>query len=179
MDRVLKAAYQEQEMRVERMINIYRALLYLTGAGMDTLMFYQQGRLQEVWLLALILPMLIGGYLYLISRLASGNVYRPWLKYVTSTLDYGIFVGIIWEYKNLGLLTDTLSLETWGALSIALIVVYNFLGAFRYSLATVLYNGVLALGAAVASGLLLVRSPTLAVAGAVIGQTHLSGQDFS
>ena len=168
MDRVLKAAYQEQEMRVERMINIYRALLYLTGAGMDILMFYQQGSLQEVWLLALILPMLIGGYLYLISRLASGNVYRPWLKYVTSTLDYGIFVGIIWEYKSLGLLTDTLSIETWGALSIALIVVYNFLGAFRYSVATVLYNGVLALGAAVASGLLLVRSPTLAVAGAVI-----------
>ncbi len=86
MDAALKAAYQEQEMRVERMINLYRAFLYLISAGMDTLMFYQQGRLQEVWPLALFLLLLVGGYLYLIDRLASGDVYRPWLKYVTSTL---------------------------------------------------------------------------------------------
>jgi hypothetical protein len=37
----MEAAFHEQGMRIERMINAYRLLVYLASAGMDMLMFYQ------------------------------------------------------------------------------------------------------------------------------------------
>jgi class 3 adenylate cyclase len=176
----MEAALHEQEMRVERMINVYRLLVYLASAGMDMLMFYQQGRLRESLPFVLILLPLAGGYLYLIDRLASGDTYRPWLKYATSTLDYVVIAGVVLEYGRRGIWEETFSPETWGAVLISVIVVYNFLGAFRYSLGAVMYNGALALSMAVGSGLLLARSPTLAVTGAaIVGVATLLSYGFS
>jgi len=166
----LREALIEREMSAERRINFLRIGVIAFGTVADLAYAWAAGTLST--------RLLVSGtgfgiafvvYVLAVHRLTGDGRYRPWLKYVTVSLDYALMAGIFAEYHRLGFFGDRGGAS--GAAEVSFLILLNFASAFRHSRVIIVYSTVLATGAAIAlvaafsdSTVLLVYSP-LAVLG--------------
>jgi len=156
-------AFHNQEMRIERTINIIRGV----GAfiiGIVNILFFgvYQGMFSLNFQMILILSatfVVFYGYILSVHYFSSTGYYHKWLKYLTITLDYvmlvGKFVALGAERMMTAILsvmgTESYSAQEYMTLTadgvivfILAFVLYNFLSALRHGKRIIFYSTFLA-----------------------------------
>jgi adenylate cyclase len=145
-DGTLRATLREREMRAERRINVLRAVV-LGGAALIDVSYALVGGLFS-WKLAVLallaLPFLVV-YLLLVHRLARESTYRPWLKYVTVSVDYSLTLAVFIVYRQIGFFATPAD-QAGVPEMITFLILLNLLSAFRHSRAIIVYSTLLATG---------------------------------
>ena len=139
----LSAALQEREARAERQINVIRGVAILVAAAMDLTYAAVTAKLTSEFLLECALFLLVFGlYFLVVRRLTSEGRYRPGLKYITVTVDYGLTLLLFLEYRRLDFFAGR-GPEGGAAEFTAFLILLNMLSAFRYGRAIVVYSTIL------------------------------------
>jgi adenylate cyclase len=169
-DEALHAALQGREARVEHRVNLVR------GAAIAPLMIAD---LVYGWLAGILTPPLLRDwttvlavfllYFGLVHRLTRAPAYRPWLKYVTVTVDYVLTVVLFVECRRVDFLVRAAPVDGV-AVFVGFLVLLNVLGAFRHGGRIILYGTALSAAAALYLAMaytesiaLMVYSPVLLV----------------
>lgn len=139
----IRAALREHEMRAEHRINRIRAAAIATASVLDltyaTLARTLSSRFLVFGALALAFSAV---YVAVVHRLTRDETYRPWLKYVTITLDYVLLLAIFLEYRHIGFFARRVDAGI-GEMIVTLLLL-NLLSAFRYSRSAILYSSAVA-----------------------------------
>ncbi len=153
-DPELRAAFCRREMQVERNLNIVRAYIAVFFIVLDIMLTWLSGKYSfHMSLLFAGLGIIFSVYFCLIQYICSSDVYVPWLKYITVTVDYLFLMGVFVEYHSTRFFLN-MPREIVVFHFIAFIMLLNMLSIARYSRTVILYSTFLAISA---GGYLLLR----------------------
>lgn len=135
----MKKALEKNEMRMEHQINLFRAILFVVSLIMDAANASIRDVFNEQYRSVLIVAVpVLGFYLFLVHRMTSGK-YRPWIKYLTISVDYLVLTLVFLEMRQPPFSEIFPSIIMIPLLT-SFAVLLNMLSAFRYSLPSVIYS---------------------------------------
>jgi adenylate cyclase len=145
-DGVLRTVLREREMQAEGQINVLRAVV-LGGAAVADVVYAAVGHLfsRQLGALAVVVVPFFALYLVAVHRLARGPAYRPWLKYVTVTIDYALVAFVFVEYRAIGFFGHR-GPDVGVPEMVSFLILLNVLSAFRHSVPIIVYSTMLATG---------------------------------
>lgn len=145
-DEVLRSVLREREMQAEGRINVLRAVV-LGGAAMADVVYAAVGHLfsPQLGALAFVVVPFFALYLVVVHRLARGPTYRPWLKYLTVTVDYGLVLFVFLAYRAIGFFGHRAP-DAGVPEMVSFLILLNLLSAFRHSAPIIVYSTILATG---------------------------------
>jgi adenylate cyclase len=152
-DEVLRSVLREREMQAEGRINVLRGVV-LGGAAVADVVYGAVGHLFSWQLAALAVGVVpfCAVYLLVVHRLSRGAAYRPWLKYVTVTIDYALVLFVFVEYRAIGFF-GLRERDAGVPEMVSFLILLNMLSAFRHSAPIIVYSTILATGTSVMLGL--------------------------
>jgi len=152
-DEVLRSVLREREMQAEHRINVLRGVV-LGGAATADVVYAAVGNLfsWQLAALAFIVVPFFALYLVVVHRLSRGHAYRPWLKYVTVTVDFALVVFVFAEYRAIGFFGDS-SPDAGVPEMLSFLILLNLLSAFRQSAPIIVYSTIVATAVSTILGL--------------------------
>lgn len=149
LDLQIKETLQNREMQVERYINYFRIFVMIVSAFDDFFLASAVEDLKKFIPGILSWGVFLGILFYVIHKFTSSWQYKPWIKYLATTIDFLLLLEFIADYREVEIIQKFISLDGQVAFFFSFLVLLNILSALRFSPGLIIYSGVLTLSAGV------------------------------
>jgi class 3 adenylate cyclase len=147
IDTELTTAINERHVQVEHRINIIRGAILILLMMTDIVVGALWGVLSRLFPIYLVPIVTCSTYWYTVHRLSSpGQPYRPFLKYVTISVDFLLLIVFGLETINRGIFPGFITQDAMAFILIFMAIIINSANFYRVSKTAILYSTGLALG---------------------------------
>jgi adenylate cyclase len=147
-DESFQEALRERDARIEHRVNLVRGAV-IAPLMLADLVYARLAGILSVPLLrdwgAVLLAFVL--YFLAVDRLTRGAIYRPWLKYLTVSVDYLLTLVLYIECQRVGFFVGA-SPTDGVAVFLGFLVLLSVLGAFRHGRGIILYGTAISVAAA-------------------------------
>jgi adenylate cyclase len=159
---LLRETLQHKEMEAEYRINLFRAAIGVVALVTAAVESIVAGDVRSGLLLPGAFLLALTLYCAVVYRLTAAGVYRPYLKYVTITLDWLLVMADFAFAEFERVMQRFFGPEGQGAALVLLLVMLLVISAMRHSRRAIAYSAALTLGGSLWAALGLAGSPFLA-----------------
>lgn len=142
----IRQVLKDREMRLEHTINLYRIFLFALFTVGDTTTIYLLGKFnRQVLILLIVLAIVVFGVLFLLHVFTRKKRHRPFLKYISVTIDLFFIYAIFTEFLDFIMSVTNISQKEFLVFATIMFIFFNGLSALRIRKYVIFYSTVLAL----------------------------------